>query len=53
MMNATASITVNDSAFRTTSLMVRPSSIADEYIGSERNRSMNPLLRSSAIPRPV
>ena len=29
MMNATTSITVNESALRTTSLMVRPSSIAD------------------------
>ena len=33
--------------------MVRPSSTADGYIGSERSRSMKPLLRSSAIPSPV
>src|SRR5689334_2238831 len=53
MMNATPSITANEIALRTTSLIVRPIRYADGYIGSERNRSMNPLLRSSAIPRPV
>ena len=51
--NATISITTNDSALRTTSLTVRPSNIAEEYMGSERSRSMKPLVRSSAMPRPV
>jgi hypothetical protein len=35
---------------RTTSESVRPTSTADWYIGSDRNRSMMPLVRSSARP---
>ncbi len=51
--NATASMTKNVITLRTRSLTVRPISTADRDIGSERSRSMRPLLRSSARPMPV
>ena len=38
---------------RTESASVRPASTAERAIGSERNRSMRPLARSSARPMPV
>ena len=38
---------------RTRSAMVRPAITADGAIGSERNRSMMPLWRSSASPMAV
>ena len=39
--------------FVATSASVRPASTAERAIGSERKRSMSPLLRSSTRPRAV
>ena len=38
---------------RTPSAIVRPASTAERAMGSDRNRSMSPLFRSSARPMPV
>ncbi len=38
---------------RTRSAIVRPASTAERAIGSERNRSISPLRRSSASPTAV
>jgi hypothetical protein len=46
-------MTVTLSAFSSTSLAVRPMSMDDRDIGSDRNRSMIPFCMSSAIPAPV
>jgi hypothetical protein len=40
-------------AFVTTSARVRPASTEAREVGSERNRSIRPLVRSSARPRAV
>jgi len=45
-----ASIRIMMNTLRTRSASVRPASTADRAIGSERNRSMRPLCRSSASP---
>jgi hypothetical protein len=46
-------ITTSWKTFVTTSPSVRPVSSAERVIGSERNRSMSPFLRSSARPSAV
>jgi hypothetical protein len=51
--NATSSMTTKVNRLRTTSDIVRPMSTPDWYMGSDRSRSMIPLLRSSARPTPV
>jgi hypothetical protein len=53
MTSPTASIMVRVTAERTRSERVRPASTAAPVIGSERNRSMTPLVRSSARPEAV
>ena len=46
----TTHISTMTKASRTRSARVRPASTADRAMGSERNRSMRPLFRSSARP---
>src|SRR5215207_3944477 len=52
-MKPTTHIRMTTKKFRTRSASVRPTSTAERAIGSDRNRSMSPLLRSSASPTPV
>src|SRR4029077_3083911 len=52
-MNPTRHISSTTNTLRTRSARVRPTSTAERAIGSERNRSIRPLLRSSASPTPV
>src|SRR5215203_878894 len=51
--NPTTHIRITTKKLRTRSARVRPTSTAERAIGSERNRSMRPLLKSSARPTPV
>src|SRR6266511_4068481 len=53
MAKATTSMTTKVRALRTTSETVRPINTAEGYMGSDRSRSISPLLRSSARPTPV
>ena len=46
-------MTTSESRLVTTSASVRPASTAERDIGSERKRSIRPLLRSSASPSAV
>src|SRR6266498_1188352 len=52
-INPVTDITKIDAELKTTSLVVRPTRTADRAIGSDRNRSMMPLVMSSASPAPV
>ena len=52
-MQPTPSMTTSASALVAMSAKVRPASTAERAIGSERNRSIRPLLRSSASPSAV
>ena len=49
----TAVMSTITNTLRTRSASVRPASTADRAMGSERNRSIRPLCRSSASPMPV
>ena len=46
-------ITRIDAELKPMSLVVRPTSTAERAIGNDRNRSMMPLVMSSASPTPV
>ena len=52
-MKPTTHIRITTKKLRTKSAKVRPTSTAERAIGSDRNRSTRPLLRSSASPTPV
>src|SRR4051794_9637969 len=52
-MKPTMHMRMTTKKLRTRSARVRPTSTAERAIGSERKRSMRPLLRSSARPTPV
>ena len=52
-MKPTTHIRITTKKLRTKSARVRPTSTAERAIGSDRNRSIRPLLRSSASPTPV
>ena len=51
--NPTAAISAATKMLRARSATVRPESTADRAIGSDRNRSNSPLLRSVARPTAV
>jgi hypothetical protein len=48
--NPTANISATTNTFRTRSASVRPARTAERAMGSDRNRSINPWLRSVASP---
>ncbi len=50
MISPTMIMIVSETTLVTTSAAVRPASTADRAMGSERKRSIRPLLRSSLSP---